>query len=228
MLLTRVKIKSKNRRFIRNYYRHIRKELKSILKIHDIHALHPFEVIQGCEKVLNTTFSGTEEEKFNQIFPLMTGRALGKIPYIDPSTSLEATTAKKIEKDNKNPEKIIQLFQKTEEKKDEYKIKIGKRPDFSKKADAKIRAFYKSYEWSKARYTILKKYGAKCMVCNAVPKDCRIHVDHIKPLRKYWSLRLDLENLQVFCEDCNYGKGNWDETDWRPKPKVNLARVMPE
>ena len=75
-------------------------------------------------------------------------------------------------------------------------------------------AFYSSLEWRKLRYLTLKKYGKKCMLCNAV--NTVLHVDHIKPLSKFWELRLDPNNLQVLCEDCNKGKGNWDETDFRP------------
>lgn len=28
--------------------------------------------------------------------------------------------------------------------------------------------------------------------------------------------KLVLDNLQVLCGMCNKGKGNWDQTDWRP------------
>ena len=37
-------------------------------------------------------------------------------------------------------------------------------------------------------------------------KNKKIHVDHIKPKSKHWDLRLDINNLQVLCEDCNFGK----------------------
>ncbi|MGE4613767.1 MAG: HNH endonuclease signature motif containing protein, partial [Planctomycetota bacterium] len=40
-----------------------------------------------------------------------------------------------------------------------------------------------------------------------------IHVDHIVPLSKGGETTLD--NLQVLCIDCNLGKGNRDDTDWR-------------
>ena len=50
------------------------------------------------------------------------------------------------------------------------------------------------------------------MVCGSTE---RIHVDHIKPRSKYPELELDINNLQVLCEDCNIGKSNIDETDWR-------------
>jgi HNH endonuclease len=74
--------------------------------------------------------------------------------------------------------------------------------------------FYRSYEWRNMRYIVLKKYEGKCMLCHC--SNLPLQVDHIKPLRKHWALRLDITNLQVLCEKCNHGKGNWDETDWRP------------
>lgn len=73
--------------------------------------------------------------------------------------------------------------------------------------------FYASYEWRKLRYKVLLTYGRKCMCCGSV--DGPFHVDHIKSLRFNWSLRLDETNLQVLCEVCNHGKGNWDATDHR-------------
>ena len=75
-------------------------------------------------------------------------------------------------------------------------------------------AFYLSWEWKKARFEILKKFGPKCMLCGATE---RIVVDHIKPRRRYPALELDLENLQVLCDDCNRGKSYDDETDFRPR-----------
>jgi len=88
---------------------------------------------------------------------------------------------------------------------------------------AKRQAFYDSWDWKKARYQILTKHGPHCMLCGAgrgdldiEGKPVKIVVDHIKPLYKFWELRLDLNNLQVLCYDCNKGKGAWDETDFRP------------
>jgi 5-methylcytosine-specific restriction endonuclease McrA len=75
--------------------------------------------------------------------------------------------------------------------------------------------FYQSLKWKQARYVTLKRYNRECMCCGAT--EGPMHVDHIKPLKKYWHLRLDLENLQVLCSECNHAKGNWDETDFRPK-----------
>lgn len=70
-------------------------------------------------------------------------------------------------------------------------------------------------KWRDVRYQALVKYGKKCMACNATNKP--LHVDHIKPKSKYPELMYDLDNLQILCEDCNIGKWNRDETDWRDK-----------
>lgn len=84
--------------------------------------------------------------------------------------------------------------------------------------------FYRSQAWRRLRYEVLLKYSRACMACGAT--DTTIHVDHIKPLRKYWNLRLDFNNLQVLCEECNHGKGSWDETDFRPQ-RTPIARFRP-
>ncbi len=56
-----------------------------------------------------------------------------------------------------------------------------------------------------------------------------MHVDHIKPRRKYPELALSRSNLQVLCNLCNHGKGNWDETDWRePRLAVLMGERMSE
>lgn len=85
---------------------------------------------------------------------------------------------------------------------------------------ADIDAFYTSWDWARLRYRALQKAGRTCMCCGATPADgARIHVDHIKPIRHFWNLRLDPENLQILCEPCNMGKGSWDQTDFRADPK---------
>ena len=81
-----------------------------------------------------------------------------------------------------------------------------------------IREFYRSREWRAVRYDILKVYGARCQACGATAADGTvIVVDHIRPLRRYWDLRLEPSNLQPLCTPCNLGKASRDETDWRPK-----------
>lgn len=93
--------------------------------------------------------------------------------------------------------------------------------------------FYQSWEWRTLRVKVLQQYGARCMCCGATPghetvggEPVMIVVDHIKPLSKRWDLRLDRSNLQVLCQECNQGKGAWDETDFRPVPKTRDGEVL--
>ncbi len=86
-------------------------------------------------------------------------------------------------------------------------------------------AFLETYEWRRVRMEALKKYGTKCQCCGASPKDgARMNVDHIKPRRIYPQLALDVSNLQVLCNECNHGKGNWDMTDWREAHATETGR----
>lgn len=76
--------------------------------------------------------------------------------------------------------------------------------------------FLKTYRWRQLRMKAIKKYGPKCQCCGAsASTGAVINVDHIKPRRKHPDLALCLDNLQILCNECNHGKGNWDETDWR-------------
>lgn len=76
--------------------------------------------------------------------------------------------------------------------------------------------FLQSYEWRKLRMEALKLHGARCQCCGASPAAGAVmNVDHIKPRKIFPELALSLSNLQVLCGDCNHGKGNWDQTDWR-------------
>ena len=90
--------------------------------------------------------------------------------------------------------------------------------EYSKYKYTASQIFYSTDEWRKVRYEALKRHGAKCQCCGRSPKihGVVLHVDHIKPRSKYPHLALDINNLQVLCEDCNMGKKAHDETDWRP------------
>lgn len=84
-------------------------------------------------------------------------------------------------------------------------------------------AFLQTYEWRATRMQVLKRDGAICACCGASPANGAImNVDHIKPRRLFPHLALDISNLQVLCGDCNHGKGNWDQTDWRPKDCASI------
>lgn len=82
--------------------------------------------------------------------------------------------------------------------------------------DVSSDAFLATFEWRRVRMEALKKYGPRCMCCGATPSDGAVmNVDHIKPRKLFPDLALDINNLQILCHDCNHGKGNWDQTDWR-------------
>lgn len=78
--------------------------------------------------------------------------------------------------------------------------------------------FYASLEWKKVRYDVLKESNGRCCLCGRSAKDgVVLQVDHIVPLSKDWSKRLDKSNLQVLCEDCNLGKSNRDSINWKER-----------
>lgn len=116
--------------------------------------------------------------------------------------------------------------QPVEKKAFKHKVKLTKAQRKKKKREVKNnlyrnalpRDFYSSKEWRKIRYKVLRKYSGECMCCGRSKKlhGIVIHVDHVKPRSKYPHLALDFKNLQLLCEDCNLGKSNIDETDWRP------------
>lgn len=76
--------------------------------------------------------------------------------------------------------------------------------------------FLKTYEWRKLRQEALDKYDSRCMCCGAKPSDDKyLCVDHIKPRKTYPDLALEIGNLQILCNECNHGKGNWSVKDFR-------------
>jgi 5-methylcytosine-specific restriction endonuclease McrA len=76
--------------------------------------------------------------------------------------------------------------------------------------------FYDSDEWRRLRYEALKRNNGCCQCCGRrASLDNPLHVDHIKPRSLYPVLALARGNLQVLCADCNKGKSNIDQTDWR-------------
>ena len=79
--------------------------------------------------------------------------------------------------------------------------------------------FYDSRAWLALRYRALLLHGRRCMCCGATAAEgAIIHVDHIKPRSLFPDLELEISNLQVLCKDCNLGKSNRDETDFRSIP----------
>ncbi|MGO9846049.1 MAG: HNH endonuclease [Methylocella sp.] len=87
-----------------------------------------------------------------------------------------------------------------------------------RKQSDKYKNFYNSRAWRAARYWYLKTQPRplRCACCGATSQDVRLAVDHIVPIKRDWSRRLDQTNFQILCAtDCNMGKGSSDETDWR-------------
>jgi 5-methylcytosine-specific restriction endonuclease McrA len=76
--------------------------------------------------------------------------------------------------------------------------------------------FYLSDQWIRLRYRTLSKRGNVCECCGHTWKvNNPLQVDHIKPRSRYPHLALAPSNLQILCRDCNMGKSNTDESDWR-------------
>lgn len=76
--------------------------------------------------------------------------------------------------------------------------------------------FYSSAKWKEVRYIALQQSEGKCCLCGAMARDgVKLHVDHIKPRSLFPELAYQLGNLQVLCSDCNIGKSNYDDTDWK-------------
>jgi hypothetical protein len=93
--------------------------------------------------------------------------------------------------------------------------------------------FYRTWDWRTLRMKVLKRFGRRCMCCGSTPDDTavsgakiRLVVDHIKPLANFWQLRLVPSNLQILCDECNMGKGAWDETDHRSATEKMIAEQL--
>lgn len=86
-----------------------------------------------------------------------------------------------------------------------------------READQAKANFYTSDAWLRVRYAALRRFDGCCHCCGCRPLRTPLHVDHIKPRSKFPELALDPDNVQVLCQDCNFGKSNIGQTDWRWK-----------
>lgn len=102
-------------------------------------------------------------------------------------------------------------------KKERKRLKQRKRKFGNKTKDK----FLLSYEWAVVRQEALRlnkdRWGiGRCEACGRGTADgVNLHVDHIKNRRQHPGLALDQSNLQVLCSQCNWGKSNRHDTDWR-------------
>jgi 5-methylcytosine-specific restriction endonuclease McrA len=111
---------------------------------------------------------------------------------------------------NKRQKRLAKIRKRKQEKNNKLQA------PFASKIDVRSDAFLSSFEWRKLRMQALKMYGPKCMCCGATPATGSVmNVDHIKPRKLFPKLALEINNLQILCHECNHGKGNWDQTDWR-------------
>lgn len=72
--------------------------------------------------------------------------------------------------------------------------------------------FYRTREWKRIRDVRLKMDNHMCVRCRdqGVMRQAQM-VDHIKPIKTHWQLRLSLSNLQSLCFSChNYKTSNED------------------
>ena len=91
--------------------------------------------------------------------------------------------------------------------------------------------FLETYQWRKVRQEVLLKYKNRCMCCGATPDEFNnvyLNVDHIMPRKTHPKLALEVSNLQILCNACNYGKGNWHTEDWRPEETFIVTRAWIE
>lgn len=111
---------------------------------------------------------------------------------------------------------FLSAVEKRKRKQAKRKKRTTRKPSPMKVSFAATDKFLETFEWRQMRMKALKKYGARCQCCGRSAKDgAVICVDHIRPRKLYPDLALELDNLQVLCDLCNHGKGNWDMTDWR-------------
>jgi 5-methylcytosine-specific restriction endonuclease McrA len=78
--------------------------------------------------------------------------------------------------------------------------------------------FYKSRAYRAARYQFWcrqEERPVRCRACGVTAAQARLVCDHIVPIKKDWSRRLDQSNFQILCNDCNLAKASSDQTDWR-------------
>lgn len=71
--------------------------------------------------------------------------------------------------------------------------------------EKQLHQFYQSKEWKELRNKVLESHEKVCVVCGSVHP---LRVDHIKPVRHFWEMRLDYNNLQILCDECNKEKGS--------------------
>lgn len=75
--------------------------------------------------------------------------------------------------------------------------------------------FLSTSTWRRFRYEALLRYGRKCRLCGRRPEhNVVLNVSHIVSRRAAPWKALDIENVQILCDECNIGMRN-DDADFR-------------
>ncbi|AAL97118.1 TPA: HNH endonuclease signature motif containing protein [Streptococcus pyogenes] len=87
--------------------------------------------------------------------------------------------------------------------------------------ESMYRTFYHKTEWRKLREIAIIRDKRECIWCrqNGKRTTTNLEVDHIKEVKDYPELALDLANLRTLCKDCHnrrHGryqkkKNRWDD-----------------
>jgi len=94
--------------------------------------------------------------------------------------------------------------------------------EMQKVSEEELKQFYKSPEWKSVRDEVYKTLTHFCPICGS---EKNLVVDHINPVRYFWEQRLNKDNLQILCNNCNLEKKsvlNWS-IEWHVKNKEALS-----
>ena len=115
----------------------------------------------------------------------------------------------KAERQKRDDALIAEWLSKNEvHKLDKYGFSINSRTVSKRQANA----FYKTKEWRTLSAELRKSAGPACAMCGRDFKKYGLskNADHIKPLMYFWDLRLDPENIQIICYECNKAKSSFN------------------
>lgn len=159
-------------------------------------------------------------------------RAIGKRISLEEKKAFEIFLTASKSKSAKQARKAIKAANRKKRKQSAIIAKEIITPIFTN-VDPKSDEFLKTFAWRKLRMLAIKSLGNKCQCCGNSPENgAVINVDHIKPRKLFPRLALDINNLQILCSECNHGKGNWDQTDWRKSddltydPEKQIQEIM--
>jgi hypothetical protein len=124
---------------------------------------------------------------------------------------------------NETVEEFLARGGKIQKSPEEYTQTVRPTLEYSdKEKEDRLHNFYQSKAWRDLRDSIKRNLTKMCPVCGS---EENLVVDHIKPLRFFWEERLNPDNLQILCGDCNKEKGstvNWT-LEWHLANKKQLS-----